>query len=101
MVLACDRHEPAKLAGIGRYWVMLVDPRREVVDDPSALALGRRVERHQRLRVLPDDDGAHPAHQERSEEHTSELQSRENLVCRLLLEKKTDQRRSPDGQPER
>src|SRR5690606_41819249 len=24
---------------------------------------------------------------ERSEEHTSELQSRENLVCRLLLEK--------------
>src|SRR5690606_41405495 len=28
--------------------------------------------------------GTHP----RSEEHTSELQSRENLVCRLLLEKK-------------
>src|SRR5690606_40428691 len=26
----------------------------------------------------------------RSEEHTSELQSRENLVCRLLLEKKTN-----------
>src|SRR5690606_41925391 len=26
----------------------------------------------------------------RSEEHTSELQSRENLVCRLLLEKKQD-----------
>src|SRR5690606_40320706 len=27
-------------------------------------------------------------HIHRSEEHTSELQSRENLVCRLLLEKK-------------
>src|SRR5690606_40122445 len=27
-------------------------------------------------------------HDPRSEEHTSELQSRENLVCRLLLEKK-------------
>src|SRR3712207_7993616 len=27
--------------------------------------------------------------QERSEEHTSELQSRQYLVCRLLLEKKT------------
>src|SRR5690606_40387030 len=27
-------------------------------------------------------------HVARSEEHTSELQSRENLVCRLLLEKK-------------
>src|SRR5690606_41097227 len=30
----------------------------------------------------------------RSEEHTSELQSRENLVCRLLLEKKN---RNPYG----
>src|SRR5690606_41266277 len=28
----------------------------------------------------------------RSEEHTSELQSRENLVCRLLLEKKNRDR---------
>src|SRR5690606_41728693 len=33
--------------------------------------------------------GRHPAACSlRSEEHTSELQSRENLVCRLLLEKK-------------
>src|SRR5690606_40646646 len=31
-----------------------------------------------------DDRGGY----RRSEEHTSELQSRENLVCRLLLEKK-------------
>src|SRR5690606_40739802 len=30
----------------------------------------------------------------RSEEHTSELQSRENLVCRLLLEKKNKERRN-------
>src|SRR5690606_40441455 len=29
-----------------------------------------------------------PPRAPRSEEHTSELQSRENLVCRLLLEKK-------------
>src|SRR2546427_5416603 len=28
------------------------------------------------------------AHHRRSEEHTSELQSQSNLVCRLLLEKK-------------
>src|SRR2546430_12845736 len=34
--------------------------------------------------------GADP---ERSEEHTSELQSQSNLVCRLLLEKKTTLRR--------
>src|SRR5690606_42002885 len=31
----------------------------------------------------------------RSEEHTSELQSRENLVCRLLLEKKKKTKQSP------
>src|SRR5690606_40320578 len=31
---------------------------------------------------------AHHTSSFRSEEHTSELQSRENLVCRLLLEKK-------------
>src|SRR5690606_39873903 len=30
---------------------------------------------------------------QRSEEHTSELQSRENLVCRLLLEKKNNRRK--------
>src|SRR2546430_11496676 len=30
----------------------------------------------------------------RSEEHTSELQSQSNLVCRLLLEKKKKQRQS-------
>src|SRR3712207_7457753 len=33
-------------------------------------------------------DGGHPR-AGRSEEHTSELQSRQYLVCRLLLEKKT------------
>src|SRR5688572_32343188 len=31
----------------------------------------------------------------RSEEHTSELQSQSNLVCRLLLEKKKIQKTSP------
>src|SRR5690606_3157928 len=30
----------------------------------------------------------------RSEEHTSELQSRENLVCRLLLEKKNNKHKT-------
>src|SRR2546430_4244346 len=34
---------------------------------------------------LPEDHGARVP---RSEEHTSELQSQSNLVCRLLLEKK-------------
>src|SRR5436309_8589431 len=38
------------------------------------------------LRIV--DDALRPQGHRRSEEHTSELQSRENLVCRLLLEKK-------------
>src|SRR5205085_3083460 len=33
-------------------------------------------------------DACAPGRQSRSEEHTSELQSQSNLVCRLLLEKK-------------
>src|SRR3712207_6982705 len=33
-------------------------------------------------------DGSRPVVSNRSEEHTSELQSRQYLVCRLLLEKK-------------
>src|SRR2546427_8820397 len=56
---------------------------------PGEVALGRRqpaaVEaRHERA-------GPHlqvPGEATRSEEHTSELQSQSNLVCRLLLEKK-------------
>src|SRR5690606_41781853 len=40
------------------------------------------------LAELAADDGGRTT--SRSEEHTSELQSRENLVCRLLLEKKNE-----------
>src|SRR3989475_5223570 len=36
----------------------------------------------------PGSDVCQRAPRERSEEHTSELQSQSNLVCRLLLEKK-------------
>src|SRR5438067_8861237 len=45
------------------------------------------------------EDGA-VARDRRSEEHTSELQSRFDLVCRLLLEKKKiDLHYSPSGLP--
>src|SRR2546430_17093319 len=40
------------------------------------------------IRMTCDSGQAYPPAQERSEEHTSELQSQSNLVCRLLLEKK-------------
>src|SRR3712207_6950215 len=42
------------------------------------------LEQHHQRRDLQDD---HEDHERRSEEHTSELQSRQYLVCRLLLEK--------------
>src|SRR2546427_5263151 len=45
---------------------------------------------------------AQPAPGLRSEEHTSELQSQSNLVCRLLLEKKKKKRtNSSSGQQSR
>src|SRR5436309_16113303 len=40
-----------------------------------------------RVCPIPSPSSCRP-NADRSEEHTSELQSRENLVCRLLLEKK-------------
>ena len=48
---------------------------------------GRRM--HDDIRAVFDRAKEH-----RSEEHTSELQSRRNLVCRLLLEKKTNHTRA-------
>src|SRR5688572_32710589 len=73
--------------------------------------LGRAIWRPRRLRrrhgtadrsgVTPDANGAgevlqptngRRSNDSRSEEHTSELQSQSNLVCRLLLEKKKRQK---------
>src|SRR5690606_41124332 len=74
-----DRHphhilrEPGRQSGVAAYVVGLLArlhhrAHDHVLDQPG-------------IQVVAFDQG-------RSEEHTSELQSRENLVCRLLLEKK-------------
>src|SRR5690606_41817712 len=55
-----------------------------VSEDPAVSTDGRAVA----LRWARPADETLLAAFNRSEEHTSELQSRENLVCRLLLEKK-------------
>src|SRR2546427_8005054 len=55
---------------------------------PSLVVDYDRAARHLRLGRLRERDLG----PQRSEEHTSELQSQSNLVCRLLLEKK---KRSP------
>src|SRR6266700_8174592 len=44
--------------------------------------------------VAPNPCPAMRRSRPRSEEHTSELQSRENLVCRLLLEKKKKKKKT-------
>src|SRR5256886_10275689 len=54
---------------------------------------GRLLHRAERAEQHVGERSVHgPAH--RSEEHTSELQSQSNLVCRLLLEKKKKLRSS-------
>src|SRR3712207_8907534 len=55
----------------------------------ACLEHSSRRSRHPDPRADADGDVLHrPALADRSEEHTSELQSRQYLVCRLLLEKK-------------
>src|SRR5436309_9020808 len=61
---------------------------RRVTADPSLRALSATALERLGCASLSQGTGA-----SRSEEHTSELQSRENLVCRLLLEKKRNQSR--------
>src|SRR2546427_6710810 len=64
----------------------IADERRQAravggLDDPVERVEGREQNR-------PDVPVALAPEARRSEEHTSELQSQSNLVCRLLLEKK-------------
>src|SRR3712207_7110334 len=56
----------------------------------SLLAIFKSLPESRRFRVRSQQNVARsrPQEGERSEEHTSELQSRQYLVCRLLLEKK-------------
>src|SRR5690606_41920301 len=71
-----SRHDPARS-------VPTVERRRRRAGERQQPVEPRRLFPQ---RLQRDDHGA--GHHHRSEEHTSELQSRENLVCRLLLEKK-------------
>src|SRR5438874_4748826 len=70
------RYAPEKHSGVPK-----IAPRRDVVAG------------HLERRLLGEPtNGIHMlSGRQRSEEHTSELQSRRDLVCRLLLEKKKNQ----------
>src|SRR5438046_7901984 len=71
-----------KLLDLGGQLALLLQPVLELV---AALADDLLA-----LRQLSHPGGVVGAGELRSEEHTSELQSLTNLVCRLLLEKKKD-----------
>src|SRR5256885_11558741 len=81
------RSRPAEVDGVVGDEV--VDPARELDADlrPRAFAVDRVVLDDDVARVLDVQNRRHGG-RDRSEEHTSELQSPCNLVCRLLLEKK-------------
>src|SRR5438093_11974735 len=57
----------------------LSGPREKLLGDPARRSCGNRATKSRGCRI---------GEAIRSEEHTSELQSLTNLVCRLLLEKK-------------
>src|SRR2546421_8307052 len=69
---------------------LLQDGARPAADRPHAAAAAGAGRRAAEIRGV----ALHP----RSEEHTSELQSRSDLVCRLLLEKKKEDDRPSDVQ---
>src|SRR5690606_40387727 len=82
MVTRIGRHRRQPSAAVA--WVVLIAAL-PYVGLPLFLFFGTR--KYARPRILANAE-EEEERQARSEEHTSELQSRENLVCRLLLEKK-------------
>src|SRR2546427_4657756 len=72
---ALTTHHKTELAAIGNY-----GPANITANIFSECECSRRINR--------SASNARLIRRERSEEHTSELQSQSNLVCRLLLEKK-------------
>src|ERR1019366_1998463 len=79
------------VAGSGRQVAQRQDPAAGLIGEPVRSVHGQEVkeDRVARLQVESADVERIAVGLNRSEEHTSELQSLTNLVCRLLLEKKT------------
>src|SRR5690606_39455232 len=86
------RHSKLWFAGVNENWELAefeMHELEEVIEDIRTVYPNR--EETQSLPIIePSLETVNNAikQRDRSEEHTSELQSREKLVCRLLLEKK-------------
>src|SRR2546430_5779373 len=88
------------------FFLMIRRPPRSTLFPYTTLFRSDKVEAERRLQ--PGQDRRHQPQRHvrghadpdrRSEEHTSELQSQSNLVCRLLLEKKNKQLSYDDVYP--
>src|SRR2546426_7103491 len=80
------------------YTTLFRSPKLELQNKfPDVLLIGRWRQRpinRQLARIHPRDVRIEEQYIRRSEEHTSELQSPCNLVCRLLLEKKKKKKKT-------
>ena len=72
--------------GVVLYYLSRMEEAKEALTKANEISLDNGMVFHFRGLVALAENDLKTA--ERSEEHTSELQSRTNLVCRLLLEKK-------------
>src|SRR2546422_319662 len=80
LAYAAERIERYHAAALPKSWR---------ITDEHGSVLGQEIRPLDRVGVyIPGGRAAYPSTVLRSEEHTSELQSRLHLVCRLLLEKK-------------
>src|SRR5688572_31201510 len=73
----------------GLFFLVMRRPPRSTLFPYTTLFRSPRGDDEQQRAGRAGED-LHWAEPRRSEEHTSELQSQSNLVCRLLLEKKND-----------
>src|SRR2546422_7411576 len=71
----------------GRRQRVIIEDREKKLH-PHIEIIQKKGDKEKRLRDFVIPEGAQLTVDDRSEEHTSELQSRLHLVCRLLLEKK-------------
>src|SRR5699024_12420390 len=91
LFLRCDLRTHAHRLRVVLFWLLPRPPRSTLFPYTTLFRSRRRTCRSewwQRQRPFPVRARTRSA---RSEEHTSELQSRFDLVCRLLLEKKKQQ----------
>src|SRR5690554_7120873 len=83
-----------KVRTVGNKWTDFQITRYNTNSQPYYVLLNHEEEAMNKARGFNTDVEAFVKW--RSEEHTSELQSRPHLVCRLLLEKKNHDRHAPD-----